>query len=70
MGAPKRHPLRGWRVLVVGIRTSMRAKFDAVYTDNGRPSIAPEQTLLAFFLRVQFSVRSARLLDQIEYNLL
>ena len=68
---PKSHPLRKLRVLVDGILASMSAEFDAVYSNNGRPSIPPERLLRALLLQVLFSVRSERMLvEQMEYNLL
>jgi transposase len=46
-------------------------KFDALYADSGRPSIAPEYILRALLLQVLYLVRSERLLvEQIDYNLL
>jgi len=42
-----------------------------LYSDYGRPSIAPEYILRALLLQVFYSVRSERLLvEQIDYNLL
>jgi transposase len=42
-----------------------------MYSDLGRPSIAPEKLLRALLLQVLYSVRSERLLiEQLEYNLL
>lgn len=68
---PKSHPLRKLRVLVDGILASMDKEFDAVYSNNGRPSIPPERLLRALLLQVLFSVRSERMLvEQMEYNLL
>lgn len=68
---PKSHPLRKLRVLVDGILASMGKEFDAVYSNNGRPSIPPERLLRALLLQVLFSVRSERMLvEQMEYNLL
>ena len=61
---PKSHPLRKLRVLVDGILASMSAEFDAVYSNNGRPSIPPERLLRALLLQVLFSVRSERVTDR------
>jgi transposase len=43
---------------------------DQLYADSGRPSIALEYILRALLLQVFFSIRSERLLEQIDYNLL
>jgi transposase len=68
---PKSHPLRKLKLVVDGILASMSAQFDAVYSDTGRPSIAPERLLRALLLQILYSVRSERLLmEQLEYNLL
>jgi len=43
----------------------------ALYTDVGRPAIAPEQLIRASLLQLLFSIRSERqLMEQMEYNLL
>ncbi|MDR7127672.1 IS5 family transposase, partial [Pseudotabrizicola sp. 4114] len=45
--------------------------FEALYTDFGRPSIAPERLIRASLLQILFSVRSERqLMEQMQYNLL
>jgi transposase len=68
---PKSHPLRKLRALVDGILASMSPEFDAIYSNKGRPSIAPERLLRALLLQVLYSVRSERMLvEQMEYNLL
>ena len=65
------HPLRAIRRLADEVLRSMSAEFDALYSDMGRPSIAPEYMLRALLLQVFFSVRSERqLVEQIDYNLL
>lgn len=47
------------------------ARFEALYSDVGRPSIPPEMLLRATLLQAFFSVRSERqLMEQIDYNLL
>jgi transposase len=46
-------------------------RFDAVYANSGRPSIAPEKLLRALLLQVLYTVRSERLLmEQLDYNFL
>jgi len=68
---PQDHPLRAIRKLTDEVLRSLSAEFDALYSDQGRPSIAPEYVLRALLLQVFFSVRSERqLVEQIDYNLL
>jgi len=68
---PEGHPLRAIRKLTDEVLRSLSAEFDALYSDQGRPSIAPEYVLRALLLQVFFSVRSERqLVEQIDYNLL
>jgi transposase len=63
--------LREIRKLTDDVLRSLNAEFDALYSDQGRPSIAPEYVLRALLLQVFFSVRSERqLVEQINYNLL
>ena len=68
---PADHPLRQIRALVDGILKDMSPQFGKLYSDVGRPSIAPERLLRALLLQIFYSVRSERLLiEQLEYNLL
>jgi transposase len=68
---PADHPLRGVRALVDAVLTEMSKDFDGLYSQLGRPSIAPERLLRALLLQVFYSVRSERLLmEQLNYNLL
>ncbi len=68
---PRDHPLREIRKLTDDVLRSMSGEFDALYSDMGRRSIAPEYVLRALLLQVLFSVRSERqLVEQIDYNLL
>ena len=68
---PQDHPLREVRKLTDDVLRSLSAEFDALYSDQGRPSIAPEYVLRALLLQMFFSVRSERqLVEQIDYNLL
>src|SRR5881396_1921952 len=68
---PADHPLRGVRNLVDAVLTGMSKDFDGLYSEVGRPSIAPERLLRALLLQVFYSVRSERLLmEQLNYNLL
>jgi transposase len=68
---PSDHPLRGVRKLVDAVLGRMTKEFDGLYSEVGRPSIAPERLLRALLLQVFYSVRSERLLmEQLNYNLL
>ncbi len=68
---PARHPLRLIRRIVNDALASLNVEFDALYTDFGRPSIAPERLIRAGLLQILFSIRSERqLMEQMDYNLL
>jgi transposase len=68
---PAGHPLRKIRQIVNDALVSLDAEFDALYTDFGRPSIAPERLIRASLLQILFSIRSERqLMEQMDYNLL
>jgi transposase len=68
---PLDHPLRPVREMVDGILKEMSPRFARLYSDRGRPSIAPERLLRALLLQVFYSVRSERMLmEQLDYNLL
>jgi transposase len=68
---PARHPLRKIRQVVNEALASLDAEFEALYTDFGRPSIAPERLIRASLVQILFSIRSERqLMEQMEYNLL
>src|SRR5664279_2908871 len=68
---PADHPLRGVRALVDAVLAEMSKDFDGLYSQVGRPSIAPERLLRALLLQVFYSVRSERMLmEQLDYNLL
>lgn len=70
-GIPARHPLRKIRRVVNEALASLDAEFEALYTDFGRPSIAPERLIRANLIQILFSVRSERqLMEQMQYNLL
>jgi transposase len=65
------HPLRAVRKLTDQVMKSMSGKLDKLYSDVGRPSIAPERLLRALLLQAFYSIRSERLLmEQLDYNLL
>lgn len=66
---PADHPLRAVRKAVDEVLRSMSKKFDAVYADSGRHSIAPERLLRALLLQCFYSIRSERMLvEQINYS--
>ena len=68
---PVDHPLRKIRALVDGVLKEMSPQFGKLYSEVGRPSIAPERLLRALLLQIFYSVRSERLLmEQLDYNLL
>ena len=67
----KDHPLRAVRTLTDEILRNMSRLFEAMYSDVGRPSIAPEKLLRAQLLQMLYSVRSERLLmEEIDYSIL
>ena len=68
---PPRHPLRKIKAVIEPALASLDADFNALYSAEGRPSIAPERLLRAALVQILFSVRSERqLMEQLEYNLL
>ena len=68
---PARHPLRKIKSVMDAALASLDADFEALYADEGRPSIAPERLLRAALVQILFSIRSERqLMEQLEYNLL
>jgi len=68
---PKDHPLRSIRPLCDVALKALSGEFDGMYSDVGRPSIAPEKLLRALLLQILYTIRSERLLmEQLEYNLL
>jgi transposase len=65
------HPLRAIRVMVDEALRRMSPLFDQMYSEMGRPSIAPEKLLRAQLLQMLYSVRSERLLmEEIDYSVL
>src|ERR1035441_8490885 len=65
------HPARQIRVLVDRSLERMDAELEKLYSDTGRPSIAPERLLRATLLMILYSIRSERqLMEQMNYNLL
>jgi len=68
---PQDHPLRAIRQTVDEVLQGLSGRFDRMYAETGRPSIAPEKLLRALLLQILYSVRSERMLmEQLNYNLL
>jgi transposase len=68
---PADHPLRPIRRMVDEVLKQMSPQFGKLYSEVGRPSIAPERLLRALLLQIFYTVRSERLLmEQLQYNLL
>jgi transposase len=68
---PKDHPLRSIRPLCDVALKALSREFDRMYSEVGRPSIAPEKLLRALLLQILYTIRSERLLmEQLDYNLL
>ena len=68
---PAEHPLRPIRKMVDEILKEMSPNFQKLYSDVGRPSIAPERLFRSLLLQIFYSVRSERMLiEQLQYNLL
>jgi transposase len=68
---PKGHPLRQVRQLADQVLDRINPTFCRLYPEGGRPSIPPEQLLLALLLQAIYSIRSERMLiEQLDDNLL
>ena len=68
---PADHPLRAMRTLVDEALKELSSRFDRMYAQVGRPSIAPEKLLRGLLLQILYTIRSERLLmEQLDYNLL
>jgi transposase len=68
---PASHPLRRIRKLADQALDRLNPTFCALYASEGRPSVPPEQLLLASLLQAFYGIRSERLLlEQLHYNLL
>src|ERR1022692_4828867 len=68
---PKDHPLRPIREIVDRALEALSPRFEALYSETGRPSIPPEKLLRALLVQAFYSVRSERqLMEQLNYNLL
>jgi transposase len=65
------HPLRAIREVADGALSDLSRAFTALYTDFGRPSIAPEKLLRAMLLQAFYGIRSERqLMERLEFDLL
>jgi transposase len=68
---PADHPLRPIRRMTDAALSRLSPRFERLYSDIGRPSIAPEKLLRALLVQALYTVRSERLLmEQLRYNLL
>lgn len=68
---PLDHPLRSIRQMVDTALVEMDRLFTDMYSEMGRPSIAPERLLRAQTLQILYTIRSERqLMEQIDFNLL
>ena len=68
---PADHPLRTIRRISDRVLAQLSGLFTEMYSQMGRPSIAPEKLLRALLLQVLYTVRSERMLmEQLDYNLL
>jgi transposase len=68
---PTNHPLRAVRQVTDRVLAELSKLFARMYSEIGRPSIAPEKLLRALLLQVLYTVRSERMLmEQLNYNLL
>jgi len=68
---PVDHPLRAIRQICDKVLAQMSGPFTRMYSEIGRPSVAPEKLLRALLLQVLYTVRSERMLmEQLDYNLL
>jgi transposase len=57
--------------MVNRVLAQLNSRFEQMYSELGRPSIAPEKLLRALLLQILYSIRSERLLmEMLDYNLL
>src|SRR6187401_1027842 len=65
------HPLRVIREIANAALSELSRAFTELYTDFGRPSIAPEKLLRAMLLQAFYGIRSERqLMERLEFDLL
>ena len=68
---PAGHPLRLIRALVREVLKELSRSLGKLYSDEGRPSIPPEQLLSALLIQAFYGIRSElQLMEQLHYNLL
>ena len=67
---PARHPLRAIREIVNEALAALGGEFQALYSDIGRPSIAPEKLLRTLLLQVFHGIRSERqMMERLDFDL-
>ena len=65
------HPLRPIKAAVDRLLAGLSDRFDAAYSDTGRPGVPPERLIKALLLMALYSVRSERqLAERIDTDLL
>jgi len=68
---PLEHPLRSIKCIADEVLAELSPVFDAMYFEDGRPSIPPERLLQASLLMSLYSIRSERsFCEHLEYHLL
>jgi transposase len=68
---PVTHPLRPLKSIVALVLDDLGGDLDALFSQLGRPTIAPEKILRARMLQILYSIRDDRsFLEQLGYNLL
>ena len=66
---PADHPLRAIRARCEAALARMRPRFEQMYSQTGRPSVAPERLLRALLLQVLYGYHSERrLMAELRYN--
>jgi transposase len=65
------HPLRAIKRMADEDLRKMNRRFDAAYSDDGRPGVRPERLIKAMLLQSLYSIRSeAQLVERIDHDLL
>lgn len=68
---PKDNPLRRVRALCDIALKALSPEFGRMYSEIGRPSIAPEKLPRTLLLQILYTIRSERqLMEQLGYNIL
>jgi len=68
---PADHPLRAIRRITDRALAQLSPRFDAIYVQFGRPSVAPEKLLRALLLQALYTIRSERqLMERLDFDLL